>query len=61
MVVLVDGLPIEDKKINMFGVGVFVGESSWASVIGEMILFRRLVVFPFMCTNPFAWWKTREG
>jgi hypothetical protein len=61
VVVLVYGLPIEDRKINTFGVGVFVGESSWALVIGELFLFQRLVVFPFMCTNPFAWWKTHEG
>jgi hypothetical protein len=26
-----------------------------------MFLFRRLVIFPSMCTNPLAWWKTREG
>ncbi len=61
MVVLVDGLPIEDKKTNMFSVGAFVGEFSWALVIGEMFLFRRLVIFPFMCTNALAWWKTHEG
>ncbi len=61
MVVLVDGLLIEDKKTNMFSVGASVGEFSWALVIGEMFLFRRLVIFPSMCTNPLAWLKTHEG
>jgi len=61
MVVLVDGLPIQNKKTNMFSVGVSVGEFSWALVIGEMFLFRRLAIFPSMCTNPLAWWKTHEA
>jgi hypothetical protein len=39
MVVLVDELLIEDKKTNVFGVGAFMGKSSWALVIGEMLLF----------------------
>jgi hypothetical protein len=61
VVILVDGLPIEDKKANMFSVGASMGEFTWALVIGEMFLFQRLAIFPSMCTNPLAWWKTHEG
>jgi len=45
----------------MFGVGAFVKESSHALVIGELSLFRRLVVPLSMCANPLIWWKTHEG
>ncbi len=52
MVVLVDGLPIEEDKTNMFGVGVFVKKSSWALVTRELFIFQRLVIPPPMCVDP---------
>jgi hypothetical protein len=39
VVVSGDGLPIEEDKTNMFGVGVYVKKSSWALVIGELFIF----------------------
>jgi hypothetical protein len=61
VVVLVDGLLIEDKKANMFSVGASVGEFSWALVIGEMFLFWRLAIPPSMCARIHVWCKTHEG
>jgi hypothetical protein len=52
VVVLVDGLSIEEDKTNMFGVGVSMKKSSQASVIGELFIFQRLVILPPMCVDP---------
>ncbi len=51
MVVLVDGLPIEEDKTNMFGVGVSVKKSSLALVIGKLFIFQRLVIPPPICVD----------
>jgi hypothetical protein len=62
VVASIDGLPIEEEKeTNMFVVGAFVKESLHALVIGELSLFRRLVIPLSMCANPLIWWKTHEG
>ncbi len=39
---------------NMFGVGVLIEESSWALVIGELSLFRRLFIISSACANPLV-------
>ncbi len=52
MVVLVDGLSIEEDKTNMLGVGVSMKKSSHALVIGELFIFQRLVIPPPMCVDP---------
>jgi uncharacterized Tic20 family protein len=60
--VSIDGLLIEEEKeTNMFGVGASMKEFSQALVIGELFLFRRLVIPLLMCANPLIWWKTHEG
>ncbi len=61
MVVLVNGLPVEEDETNMFGVGASMEESSRALVTKELLLFWRLAIPPPVCTNPFAWLKTHEG
>jgi hypothetical protein len=61
VVVLVDGLSIEEDKTNMFGVGVSMKKSSQASVIGELFIFQRLVILPPMCVDPLIGWKTHES
>jgi hypothetical protein len=38
----------------MFGVGASMERYSWALFIGEILLFQRLDIPPFMCANPFA-------
>jgi hypothetical protein len=62
VVVLVDGLIVQEDETNMFGVGAFVEKSLWALVIGKLFLFQRLAI-PHgpMRANPFAWWKTHRG
>ncbi len=52
MVVSVDGLPIEEDKTNMFGVGVSMKKSSRALVIKELFIFHRLVILPPTCVDP---------
>ncbi len=61
MVVLVNGLLVEEDETNMFGVGASMEESSRALVIKELFLFWSLAIPPPMCANPFAWLKTHEG
>ncbi len=61
MVVLVNGLPVEEDETKMFGVGASMEESSRASVTKELVLFWRLAIPPPMCADPFAWLKTHEG
>ncbi len=62
IIVSIDGFPIEEEeKTNMFGVGAYVEESSWALVTGELFLLWRLAITPSMCANPLVWWKTYEG
>ncbi len=46
---------IEEEDSNMFGVRTYMEESSWALVIVELSLFRRLPIPPSMCVDPFAW------
>ncbi len=46
---------------NMFGVGVLIEESSWALVIRELSLFRRLSIISSACANPLVWWQMHEG
>jgi hypothetical protein len=52
VVVSIGGLPIEEDKTNMFGVGVSVKKSSQALVIKELFIFHRLVILPPMCVDP---------
>jgi hypothetical protein len=62
MVALIDGLFVEEEeKTNMFGVGASIKESSQTLVIGELFLFRKVVIPPSMCANPLVWWKTHES
>ncbi len=61
MVVLVNGLHVEEDETNMFGVGASMEESSRALVIKKLLLFWRLAIPPPMCANPFAWLKTHES
>jgi hypothetical protein len=61
VVVLVNGLPVEEDETKMFGVGASMEESSRASVTKELVLFWRLAIPPPMCADPFAWLKTHEG
>jgi hypothetical protein len=42
----IDGLPIEEEEINMFGVGVSMEEFSRAFVTKELFLFGRLAIPP---------------
>ncbi len=46
---------------NMFGVGASIDESSCALVTRELFMFKRLLVLPFECVDPLAWWCTHEG
>jgi hypothetical protein len=39
VVTSVDGLLIEEKKPNVFGVGALMEEFSWVLVIGKLSLF----------------------
>ncbi len=53
---------VEPKlKENMFGVGASSEESSWALVIEELSLFRRLFISSSTCADPLAWWQMHEG
>jgi hypothetical protein len=46
---------------NMFGAGVLNEESSWALVIGELSLFKRLSIPSSTCVDPLTWWQMHEG
>lgn len=49
-----------EKKGNMFGVWTFFEESSWALVIGELSLFKRLSI-PSSTFKDLLWWRNHEG
>jgi hypothetical protein len=46
---------------NMFRVWASIEEPSWALVIGELSLFRRLFISSSTCAYPLAWWQMHEG
>jgi hypothetical protein len=43
-----------EKNNNIFGVGASMEESSHALVVGELSLFKRLLVSPITCVDPLA-------
>jgi hypothetical protein len=45
-----------EKDNNIFGVDASMEKSSHALVVGELFLFKRLLVSPVTCVNPLAWW-----
>jgi len=43
------------KDNNIFGVGASMEESSRATVVGKLSLFRRFITLT-TCVDPLAWW-----
>ncbi len=50
-----------EERGNMFGVKTSFEQSSWALVIGELSLFKRLSIPSFAFKDPFLWWCNHEG
>jgi hypothetical protein len=54
VLVLVDGLPIEEDKTNIFSVGASMKKSSQELVTRELFLFQRLAIPLPMCVDPLV-------
>jgi hypothetical protein len=49
-----------EENNNIFGVGASIEESSYAFVVGELSLFRRLFISFVTCVDPLTWWQIHE-
>jgi hypothetical protein len=56
----VEAIVVEEKDNNIFGVSVFIEESSCALVIRKLFLFKRLSVVLVACADPLARWHIHE-
>jgi hypothetical protein len=56
----VEAIVVEEKNNNIFGVGAFIEGFSYALVVRELSLFKRLFVVLVACANPLAWWHIHE-
>jgi hypothetical protein len=54
VVASVDGLLVEEKKTNMFGVGAFIEKNHEHWLLGDYLYFKRLNIPSSMCTSIYV-------